>query len=44
MTDQALDDLFRQVILDAVVLEESELLEELPDHDFSPKFERTMKN
>lgn len=44
MTDQALDDLFRQVLLDAAVQEESELLEALPGHNFSPKFERKMKS
>lgn len=43
MTDQALDDLFRQVLLDAVLQEESDLMKELPDHDFSPDFNRKMK-
>ena len=44
MTDQALDDLARRVMLDAARLEYSDLLEELPEHDFSPEFERKMKN
>ncbi len=42
MTDQALDDLARRVMLDAA--RHGELLEELPEHDFSPEFERKMKN
>ena len=44
MTDQALDDLARRVMLDAARLEYGNLLEELPEHDFSPEFERKMKN
>ena len=44
MTDQVLDDLARRVILDAARLEYGDLLEELPEHDFSPEFERKMKN
>lgn len=44
MTDQALDDLARRVMLDAAHLEYGDLLEELPEHDFSPEFERKMKN
>ena len=44
MTDQALDDLARRVMLDAPRLEYGDLLEELPEHDFSPEFERKMKN
>lgn len=44
MTDQALDDLARRVILDAARLEYGDLLEELPEHDFSPEFERKMKH
>lgn len=43
MTDQALDDLARRVMLDAARLEYGDLLEELPEHDFSPEFERKMK-
>lgn len=44
MTDQALDDLARRVMLDAAHLEYGDLLEELPEHDFSPEFERKMKH
>lgn len=44
MTDQALDDLARRVMLDAARLEYGDLLEELPEHEFSPEFERKMKN
>lgn len=44
MTDQVLDDLARRVILDAARLEYGDLLEELPEHDFSPAFERKMKH
>lgn len=44
MTNQALDDLARRVMLDAARLEYGDLLEELPEHDFSPEFERKMKN
>ena len=44
MTDQVLDDLARRVILDAARLEYGDLLEELPEHDFSPEFERKMKH
>ena len=44
MTDQVLDDLARRVMLDAARLEYGDLLEELPEHDFSPEFERKMKN
>ena len=43
MTDQALDNLARRVILDAARLEYGSLIEELPEHDFSPEFERKMK-
>ena len=44
MTDQVLDDLARRVMLDAARLEYGDLLEELPEHDFSPEFERKMKH
>ena len=44
MTDQALDDLACRVMLDAARLEYGNLLEELPEHEFSPEFERKMKN
>lgn len=43
MTDQALDDLLRQVLLDAEVQEYGDMMELLPEHDFSPDFERRMK-
>ena len=43
MTDQALDNLARRVMLDAARLEYGSLIEELPEHDFSPEFERKMK-
>ena len=43
MTDQALDNLARQVMLDAARLEYGSLIEELPEHDFSPEFEKKMK-
>ena len=43
MTDQALDNLARRVILDTARLEYGNLMEELPEQDFSPEFERKMK-
>ena len=43
MTDQALDNLARRVMLDAARLEYGDLMEELPEQDFSPEFERKMK-
>ena len=43
MTDQALDSLARRVMLDAARLEYGDLIEELPEQDFSPEFERKMK-
>ena len=43
MTDQALDNLAHRVILDAARLEYGSLIEELPEHDFSPEFEKKMK-
>ena len=43
MTDQALDNLTRRVMLDAARLEYGSLIEELPEADFSPEFERKMK-
>ena len=43
MTDQALDRLARRVMLDAARLEYGDLMEELPEQDFSPEFERKMK-
>lgn len=43
MTDQALDNLARRLLLDASRLEYGDLMEELPEQDFSPEFERKMK-
>lgn len=43
MTDQALDNLARRLLLDAARLEYGDLMEELPEQDFSPEFERKMK-
>lgn len=43
MTDPALDNLARQVILDAARLEYGNLMEGLPTYDFSPEFERKIK-
>ncbi len=43
MTDQALDALARRVMLDAARQEYGGLIAELPEHTFSPEFERRMK-
>ena len=43
MTEQALNQLARRVLLDAARLEYGNLLEEAPEHTFSPAFERKMK-
>ncbi len=43
MTDQALDALARRVMLDAARQEYGGLMAELPEHEFSPEFERRMK-
>ena len=43
MTDQALDDLARRVMLDVACQEYGDLIDELPEHDFSPKFEKKMQ-
>ena len=43
MTEQALDRLIHGVILDTARLEYGVLLEEAPEHTFSPAFERRMK-
>ena len=43
MTDQALDKLARQLMLDAARLEYGEVLEGRLEHAFSPAFERRMK-
>ena len=44
MTDQALDSLLRRVLLDADRQEYSGVIDELPEHDFSPAFEEKMKH
>lgn len=43
MTDRALDELARRVILDAARQEYGSLLAELPEHEFSPGFEKKMR-
>ena len=43
MTNQALEKLTRQIMLDAARLEYGSLLEGAPEHTFSPAFERKMK-
>ena len=43
MTDQALDDLVRRVLLDVYDQEYGDVIEELPEHDFSLAFEKKMK-
>ena len=43
MTDQELEKLTRQIMLDAARLEYGSLLEGAPEHTFSPAFERKMK-
>lgn len=43
MTDQALDNLARRVMLDAIRLEYGGLMAEMPEHDFLPAFERKMR-
>ena len=43
MTDRALDDLARRVLLDVYDQEYGDAIEELPEHDFSPAFEKKMK-
>lgn len=42
MTDRALDELARRVMLDAARQEYGSLMAELPGHDFSPAFEKRM--
>ena len=42
MTDQALDDLARRVMLDAARREYGDLIDERPEHAFSPAFEKKM--
>ena len=43
MTEQALDNLLRQVMLDATHQEYDDLIEQQPEHDFSPAFEKKMQ-
>lgn len=43
MTEQALDNLLRQVMLDATRQEYGDLIERQPEHDFSPAFEKKMQ-
>lgn len=43
MTEQALDNLLRQVMLDATYQEYGDLIEQQPEHDFSPAFEKKMQ-
>lgn len=43
MTDRALDELARRVMLDAARQEYGSLMAELPEHDFSPAFEKRMR-
>lgn len=43
MTDRALDELARRVLLDTARQEYSGFMKEPPEHDFSPAFEKKMK-
>ena len=43
MTDQALDSMLRRVLLDADCQQYSEAIDELPECDFSPAFEKKMQ-
>jgi len=43
MTEQALDDLLRQVMLDAARQEYGDLIEQQLEYDFSPAFEKKMQ-
>ena len=43
MTDQMLDELARQIMLDAARQEYGSLMDEPPEHDFSLEFERKMR-
>ena len=43
MTDQAFDNLARRIMLDAARQEYGSLMDQLPEHDFSPEFERKMR-
>ena len=42
MTDEALDSLARQALLDAVRQEYGSLMAEMPEHEFLPEFEKNM--
>ena len=44
MTDRALDDLARRVLLDVCGQEYGDAIEELPEHDFSPAFEKKRRS
>lgn len=43
MTDRELDDFFRRLLLDAVGQEYGKVMDELPEHVFSPAFEKKMQ-
>lgn len=43
MTDEALDNLARQALLDAIHQEYGSLMAEMPEHDFLPEFEKKMR-
>ena len=43
MTDQTLDRLARRIILDAARQEWGSFAAELPEHGFSPEFEKKMR-
>ena len=43
MTDEALDNLARQALLDAIHQEYGNLMAEMPEHDFLPEFEKKMR-
>lgn len=43
MTDQALDSMLRRVLLDADCQEYGDAIDELPECDFSPSFEKKMQ-
>jgi len=43
LTEQVLDDLLRQIMLDVARQEYGDLIVQLPEHDFSPAFEKKMR-
>lgn len=43
MTDEALDNLARQALLDAIHQEYGSLMAEMPEHNFLPEFEKKMR-